>query len=76
MGTIWFQDLGTIVVNGAVDLALGTRRAATDALGWLLAAVQRQRSRHDLATLDDRSLADVGLTRLDVAREIDKPFWR
>jgi uncharacterized protein YjiS (DUF1127 family) len=29
-----------------------------------------------LATLDDRLLADAGLTRADQDRECNKPFWR
>jgi uncharacterized protein YjiS (DUF1127 family) len=36
----------------------------------------RARGRADLATLDDRQLRDIGLTRCDVGREISKPFWR
>ncbi len=35
----------------------------------------RARQRHRLGELDDHALADMGLTRADVAREIDKPFW-
>jgi uncharacterized protein YjiS (DUF1127 family) len=34
------------------------------------------RSRADLARLDDRMLRDIGLTRADAWREINKPFWR
>jgi uncharacterized protein YjiS (DUF1127 family) len=41
-------------------------------LGWHL----RARSRATLAELDDRLLADLGLSRADVVRECDKPFWR
>jgi len=37
---------------------------------------QRLRQRKQLASLDDRLLRDVGLTRADVARETAKPFWR
>jgi uncharacterized protein YjiS (DUF1127 family) len=29
-----------------------------------------------LATLCDRSLRDIGLTRYDADREARKPFWR
>jgi uncharacterized protein YjiS (DUF1127 family) len=36
---------------------------------------QRARSRAELAALDDRMLDDIGLTRIDVAREVNKPFW-
>jgi uncharacterized protein YjiS (DUF1127 family) len=36
---------------------------------------ERSRQRHRLLELDDRLLRDIGLTRADVKREIDKPFW-
>ena len=35
----------------------------------------RSRQRHDLAELDDRMLEDIGVTRAQAGREIDKPFW-
>lgn len=35
----------------------------------------RIRQRRALAELDDYLLRDCGLTREQVAREIDKPFW-
>ena len=34
------------------------------------------RDRAELARLDDRMLRDIGVTRVDVWREINKPFWR
>ena len=37
---------------------------------------RRRRQGLDLAELDDRLLADIGLTRADVARETAKPFWQ
>jgi uncharacterized protein YjiS (DUF1127 family) len=47
-------------------------RAAALLRGWR----RRARSRMDLAALDDRMLRDIGITRVDVWREINKPFWR
>ena len=38
--------------------------------------IERVRQRQALATLDDHMLRDIGITRVDVARECDKPFWR
>jgi uncharacterized protein YjiS (DUF1127 family) len=37
---------------------------------------RRSRDRRGLATMSDRSLRDIGLTRYDAAREASKPFWR
>jgi uncharacterized protein YjiS (DUF1127 family) len=37
---------------------------------------RRRRGRAQLATLDDRLLRDIGLTRADAWLEINKPFWR
>ncbi|MFK8252399.1 DUF1127 domain-containing protein [Ancylobacter terrae] len=36
----------------------------------------RARTRHALRNLPDHLLADVGLSRDDVANEVIKPFWR
>jgi uncharacterized protein YjiS (DUF1127 family) len=38
--------------------------------------IERARQRHALAGLEDRMLRDIGITRLDAARECEKPFWR
>ena len=39
--------------------------------GW----IKRVRDRRELAELNDEQLRDVGLNRLMVRREIEKPFW-
>jgi uncharacterized protein YjiS (DUF1127 family) len=36
----------------------------------------RIRQRRALAALDDRSLHDIGISRIDAAQEWQKPFWR
>lgn len=36
----------------------------------------RYRARQDLAAWSERDLHDLGLSRGDVAFEIDKPFWQ
>jgi hypothetical protein len=38
--------------------------------------LRRRRQRQALAQLDERLLADLGLTRTQVAKETAKPFWR
>ena len=36
---------------------------------------ERARARRQLAHLDDRQLRDIGLSPIDIQREILKPFW-
>jgi uncharacterized protein YjiS (DUF1127 family) len=44
---------------------------ADTVLGW----VEVSRQRRHLASLDNRMLSDIGFSRADVEREIDRPFW-
>jgi uncharacterized protein YjiS (DUF1127 family) len=37
---------------------------------------RRERERDVLAALTARELRDIGITRVDAAREFEKPFWR
>lgn len=53
----------------------GVRRLV-DLADVVLAWLDRARQRRALLKLDDRMLKDIGLNRLDVARETEKPFWR
>jgi uncharacterized protein YjiS (DUF1127 family) len=36
---------------------------------------RRSYSRHELQSLSDQTLRDIGLTRCEVHREATKPFW-
>ncbi|MCB9959084.1 MAG: DUF1127 domain-containing protein [Rhodospirillaceae bacterium] len=45
-------------------------------LDALLTWQQRAAERRHLAALDDRLLKDMGLSRADVAQELEKPVWR
>jgi len=55
------------------ETALPPRRGS--AIGWLRESWQRRRTRVDLAQLDDRMLKDIGITRVEAAREASKAFW-
>jgi uncharacterized protein YjiS (DUF1127 family) len=47
--------------------------------GWIALVKtwwRRMQDRQALATMDDRSLRDIGITRCDALHEADKPFWR
>ena len=59
-----------LAVFAAYFLSLPTRLA--DAM---FAWQERIDERHRLMTLDDRALQDVGLSRADVEKEAEKPFW-
>ena len=39
---------------------------------WL----QRYRDRQELARWTERDLHDIGVSRSDIAHELEKPFWR
>lgn len=63
--------------------ALGARTEGIAGAGWVKAAFatlcdwqERALMRHRLASLDDRMLDDMGLTRAAVEAEAAKPFWR
>jgi len=43
---------------------------------WLNVLAMRRRTRRFLNELDDRQLADVGLTRRQALLESAKPFWQ
>jgi len=45
------------------------------AMGWLLEGWRRRRTRVYLTQLDERMLKDIGITRVEAAREAGKPFW-
>jgi uncharacterized protein YjiS (DUF1127 family) len=51
----------------------GTYTAFNQVLaGWR----RRARERRELATLDSRTIRDLGLSQSDVQFEVNKPFWR
>jgi uncharacterized protein YjiS (DUF1127 family) len=38
--------------------------------------MERTRQRNALAALDDHSLRDIGITRIEATSEAEKPFWK
>ena len=61
----WLEDGKQLMVR---EIARVTATVKT----WAM----RSRSRRQLAELDDFLLDDIGLTKTQVARESDKPFWQ
>ena len=45
-------------------------------VSFVVEAIERQRTRRDLASLDDRMLRDIGLSRYEVQMELRRPWWR
>ena len=52
----------------------GSRAASL--LRHILTWAERVRQRRALQALDEWVLKDIGLSRVDVMREYDKPFWQ
>ena len=48
----------------------------TSLAGMTAIWLNRRQGRRDLSELDDRLLADVGISREDALWEAGKPFWR
>ena len=51
-------------------------RFAGRILQAIMCALERSRQRRALAAVSDAMLRDIGLTRTEIADEIEKPFWR
>jgi uncharacterized protein YjiS (DUF1127 family) len=81
MGTIMSNRIDTIAGYTPTEswvLALVRKldRGVTAVLGAIYDSRQRVAERHLLASLDDRMLKDLGLSRCDVEYEIRKRFWQ
>ena len=53
-------------------LVAAIARASAVVARW----IERVRQREALGSLDDQMLRDIGITRVEAARECQKPFWR
>lgn len=56
--------LGRLLRGGMALTAMGCR------------LLRDARDRRQLARLSDRQLADIGLARADIERELGRPFWQ
>lgn len=62
-----------LTTSRPADASRGTAGRLVDRfLDWR----DRDRQRRHLSSLDHHILADIGLTRDEIEREVDKPFWR
>jgi uncharacterized protein YjiS (DUF1127 family) len=66
------QTLGSLSVAAADPRSTALIRAFDALFTW----IERAQARRSLASMSDGQLKDVGLSRADIGREVDKPFWR
>ncbi len=69
----------TLQLNSPVPLTgarVGLRDILFRLLRWCERCGARDRQRRQLAALDDRLLADIGITQVEQRLESRKPFWR
>lgn len=65
--------------TGALRASVAPRRTAglLHHIGSTLGTWRRRlRERDQLARMDERTLADIGITRADAAFLVNKPFWK
>jgi uncharacterized protein YjiS (DUF1127 family) len=55
--------------------AAGLRQRAVQEIGRILQVVANRRAVRRMTMLDDRLLADIGLSRTDVASALAQPVW-
>ncbi len=63
------------VSNGDYARRIQTIRPVSSVLSWIVNLDAKYRERNALSKLTDAQLRDIGLNRMDVAKEIDAPFW-
>ena len=62
--------------RAAADATIRWRDVLAAVIDQLMTWQERARQRHQLQSLSDHMLHDIGLGRADVEAEGSKPFWR
>ena len=75
MSAIRFEDVGGRIA-GARRPAYSVGNAAARVFGALREWRRRSKDRAQLTALDDRMLADIGISRAEAEFLANKPFWR
>ncbi len=73
------ETIGTSLASGlrpAAGFGGTARWVVVHTISLILTWQQRARERRHLASMDEHGLKDIGLTKVDVLREADKPFWQ
>lgn len=79
MNTAAIADTTTAVCRAARPQAHRQRGPVRFASRWLELLriwLERDRSRRELASLDDATLRDIGISRAEARFIGDKPFWK
>ena len=77
MSAIRFEDASGRVVAFHTDAAHPAKTGVVRRVARLLREWrQRATGRAELAGLDDRMLADIGITRADAEFLANRPFWK
>jgi uncharacterized protein YjiS (DUF1127 family) len=61
--------------TASLSLAAGLGKSRPSLGKRILNLISLRRSRLDLGSLTDEQLRDIGLTRDQVAKEIERPIW-
>jgi uncharacterized protein YjiS (DUF1127 family) len=64
------------ISRASSDPRTSPRRLFAELVSLITEWHRRARSRRELATLCDRCLRDMRMTRYDIDKEVRKPFWR
>lgn len=71
------QILDDFDISGALYSLVQKIESAAKAVDRVFATwISRVEARRQLAQMNDHMLNDIGLNRIDIASEVDKPFWR
>jgi uncharacterized protein YjiS (DUF1127 family) len=70
------SSYATLAAPRGVARPLGWSARAAHGIELLMVWHERARQRHQLRSLSDHMLHDIGLGRADVEAEAAKPFWR
>ena len=68
--------IGARFRDGLAGVARGLAGGALRLVELLFEWQERARQRETLGKLSDYMLHDIGISRADAEREVDKPFWR
>ena len=68
--------LAALMVDATAAALDGLRTVTINPISTLVRLQSRIQQRRQLRGLDDRMLADIGLTRKAADQEANKPFWK